>query len=530
MTTAQRNALLSVYNKDGIVEFATELIRLGFRIWSSGGTAKHLREHGVEVTDIATIVGEPILGHRVVTLSREIHAGLMSRNLDEDLKELDQLGIPRFELLCVDMYPLRAEVKRPGSSRESIIEKTDIGGPAMIRAAAKGDRIVICDPRHRHMVLQFLRSGVELTQLTGLKESLAAFAEFTVADYCLTSAQALSGGTYRGFMGERVAECLYGENAWQAPAGLYSSGTDDPLALDRFQVVEGKPLSYNNWIDIERLLQTATHIAEGYAVNEGELGTAIAVGVKHGNPCGAAAGPDRGEVLKKMMVGDPLAIFGGLVMCNFPLNEDLCEFLADKMLDGIIAPAFTEEAIAMLRRKKDRCRFVVNPTLSMLPGLIDQTPRFRFVRGGFLLQPNYTFVPDFNSGLITKHGKATPEQECDMVLACAIGSTSNSNTVTLVRNGQLIGNGVGQQDRVGAAELAITRALRSGHEVRGAVAYSDSFFPFPDGPQVLIDAGVSAIFTSSGSIKDNLTIEFCEKYGVPLYMVPDKEGRGFFGH
>jgi len=329
--------------------------------------------------------------------------------------------------------------------------------------------------------------------------------------------------------GTPVATCKYGENAWQTLAYLYSTGTPDPLALDKFAVIEGIPPSYNNWCDIDRMIQTATHIAEGYVVNEG-VGTAIAIGVKHGNPCGASAGPSRSETVHKMMKGDPLAIFGGLVMVNFEVDEVLCESMIDKMLDGIIAPAFTKGAIALLRRKKDRCRFIVNPALSGLVGNLDRTPRFRYVRGGFLMQPNYTFVPDFDRGGIVKYGGAADIQKCDMVLAWAIGSTSNSNTITLVKKEQLIGNGVGQQDRVGAANLAIARARRSGHDVNGAVAYSDSFFPFPDGPKVLIDAGVKAIFTSSGSIKDDKTIKLCQENDVALYMIPDQVGRGFFGH
>ena len=335
---------------------------------------------------------------------------------------------------------------------------------------------------------------------------------------------------YTGFSGVRIATCKYGENVWQTPAYLYSTGTHDPLALDKFIVVEGTPPSYNNWVDIDRLLQTASHIAGAFATREGSVGMAIAVGVKHGNSCGVAVGLDRREVLKKMMAGDPLAIFGGLVMVDFDVDEALCEALAGKMLDGIIAPAFTAGAIVALRRKGDKCRFIVNPALSKLGGNLDQVPRFRYVRGGFLAQPNYTFIPTFSGEGIKKYGTATPIQESDLLLAWAVGSTSNSNTITLVKSGQLIGNGVGQQDRVGAAHLAITRARRSGHNVVGAVAYRDSFFPFPDGPQALIDAGVAAIFTSSGSVKDQATIDVCAKQNVALYIVPDQMGRGFFGH
>jgi len=332
-------------------------------------------------------------------------------------------------------------------------------------------------------------------------------------------------------IGERIATCKYGENAPQAPAHLYSTKSDDPLALDKFSVVEGTPPSFNNYVDMDRLLQTITHIAAGYSTNDG-VGTCIAVGVKHGNPCGAAGGKDPITVAEEMVSGDPLAIFGGLVMVNFPVDSDVSEVFAGKMFDGIMAPSFTDEAISTLRRKGDKCRFLTNPALQNLAGTscLDTTQRFRYVRGGFLVQPNYTLVPNFVSEDIEKHSVATPQQESDMILAWAIGSTSNSNTITLVKNEKLLGNGVGQQDRVGAAQLAIQRAKRSKHDVVGAVAYSDSFFPFPDGPQTLIEAGVSAIFTSSGSIRDQETIDVCKEKGVALYMIPDKIGRGFFGH
>ena len=521
-----KNALLSVYDKNGIVEFAQDLIALGWRILSSGGTAAVLQAAGVPVTDVAEVSGlAPILGHRVVTLVPHLHGGLLAT--EEMSEELRELGYPWIDLVCVDLYPLKAEVYRPGATTESVIEKTDIGGPTLMRSAAKGRRIVVADPADRTMVIDWLKN--DQPDETEFRNRLAAKAEAIVAAYCLEAARFHSGGTHEGVVGSRVAICKYGENAWQTPAALFSTGSLDPLALDQFVVVEGTPPSYNNWLDIERLVQTATHIAEGHETN-GITGGAIAVGVKHGNPCGAAAGTDRNKVLQQMMAGDSLAIFGGLVFANFEIDESLTESLTGKMLDGIIAPTFTAGAIAALRRRGDKCRFVVNPALRELAGQLDRAPRFRHVRGGFLVQPNYTFVPDLHGDQIARHGQASLLEECDMVFAWAIGSTSNSNTITLVKDGQLIGNGVGQQDRVGAAQLAVTRAKRSGHDLAGAAAYSDSFFPFPDAVQILIDAGVRAIFTSSGSVKDQATIDLCAAHGVALYMVPDHIGRGFFGH
>jgi len=523
-----RNALLSVYDKSGIVEFARELSELNFTIYASGGTYKHLQERGVLCLPVARLVGgEAILGHRVVTLSREVHAGLLARNTHEDVAELASLAIPRIDLVCVDLYPLQAEINREGSAHESIIEQTDIGGPTMIRSAVKGGRVVLCDPKDRERVLDYYRNG---EQETLLLEELAAKGEFVVARYVMASAEYRSAGKFRGIFGTEVAVCKYGENAHQKPASLYSTMQgDDPLALDQFTIVAGTTPSYNTWVDLDRLLQTITHIAEGFALNSNAV-PSIAVGGKHGNPCGAAMGENPNDVLERMMWGDPLAIFGGLIITNIPITEEHIEILGEKLLDGIIAPSFTQGAISALRRKGDKCRFISNAHLRNLNNSLDRATRFRYVRGGFLLQPNYEFVPNFGNGEIVKHGEAPPEMEKDMLLAWAVGSTSNSNTITLVKNGSLIGNGVGQQDRVGAAQLAIARARRSNHDLRGSVAYSDSFFPFPDGPQTLIEAGVQSIFTTSGSVKDQAIIDLCKQWGVPLYMVPDQVGRGFFGH
>lgn len=336
-----------------------------------------------------------------------------------------------------------------------------------------------------------------------------------------------------GISGKQAAVCKYGENAWQTPAALMSFVTGDPLALDKFEVLEGQPPSYNNWCDIDRMLQTMTHIAAAVDTNLSDL-RSFAVGAKHGNACGAswsAYGPP--SILREVINGDPLAIFGGLVMTNFAINEDNAEHIAGKMLDGVIAPACTQGAISRLRRKGDKCRFIVNPALGSLNSAsLDSHTRFRYVRGGFLRQPNYTFVLDLENldGPVVRHGTTTTEIRRDMLLGWAIGSTSTSNTIVLVKNDALIGSGVGQKDRVGAAKLVIELATRSGHDINGSVAYSDSFFPFPDGPQVLIDAGVKAILTSSGSVKDKETIDVCQKNNVALYMIPDAVGRGFYGH
>jgi len=529
-----RWALLSVYEKEGIVEFAKQLIALGFSILASGGTAKTLIAADVLVKDVSELVGgKAILGHRVVTLSREVHAGLLARYIDVDLKEMEALGLPYTDLVCVDLYPLQAEIDKPDSTPASVIEMTDIGGPTMIRSAAKGRRIVICDPADRTPVIDWLKNG-EPDKETYLN-NLAAKGEFVIAKYCLVSAMYHGQGEYDGAIGRSVGTGK-AENGQQGKFNHYSTDSGDPLALENFKLIAGMETSYNNMCDLDRLLQTATHVAATFALSVGQV-PKFAIGVKHGNACGAAWGQYRQDVIQKMVTGDSLALFGGLVMVNFTIDAKIAELLLTygseqrRLLDGIIAPEFSEDAIEMLRRKGDKCRFIVNPSLEHLKeSSLDRSLRRRTVRGGYLRQTNYTFALDINHPGLVKYGLASIDQECDMLFAKAVGDTTNSNTITLVKNHQVIGNAVGQQARVRGCNLAVNLAGYSDHETEGAVAASDSFFPFYDGIEVLHHAGVKAILTTSGSVNDKLSIEYCQKNGIFLYMIPDSIGRGFFGH
>ena len=538
-----KTALLSVYHKKGIVNFARQLIELGWDIIASGGTAKALANADVPVRNVAELVGGPaILGHRVVTLSREVHAGLSATDSADDVKELAGLGIPRIDLVCVDLYPLHEAINDPNNTTESVIEKTDIGGPAMLRNGAKGRRIVICDPNDRQGVINWLKNGKPEEQ--EFLTELAAKAEAVVAEYCLTSARYHSQGSYDGFIGRQVETLRYGENPWQTPAislsnKLLSNKSGSPLSLDAFQPIAGIKPSYVNVADLDRLLQTITHVAAVFDINRFQV-PLIAVACKHGNPCGVAAvGNNSIEVIQKMVSGDTRAIFGGLVMTNFPLATSEAEALLThlmpegkrRLLNGIIAPLFSEKAVQILKRKKDTCRFLINPALNHLNyKSLDSASRFRYIRDGFLRQPNYNFVLDLQNIWLEKIGDITTEQEDDLLLAWAIGSTSNSNTITIVKDHKLIGNGVGQPDRVGACELAISKARNAGHSTTEAVAYSDSFFPFSDGPAVLAEAEVKVILASSGSIRDQEVKTFCQEHGLTLYLIPDKVGRGFFNH
>lgn len=531
-----RNALLSVFDKTGIVDFARELVDRGWNIYSSGGTAKAVAEAGLSVTDVADLVGgEAILGHRVVTLSRELHAGMLARYVEEDVAEMERLGLPYIDLVCFNLYPLAEEVAKPEATTESVIEKTDIGGPAALNAAAKGLRIVVGDPADYEKVLEWLRAGEPDAE--AFKRSLMAKAHFITSKYYLPAARYHSDGKYDGVHGEKVEDLKYGENPYMTPAALYATDNDDLLAVHRFELVEGDARSLVGLTDVDSLLQVLTHIAAGLDQNFGEV-PLMAVGVKHGNACGAAVGSDPVEVVNRMVAGDKRAIFGGVVMTNFPISEEVAEALMHRddhdpprLYDGIFAPSFEGNAPGVLKRKQGKCRMMANPELEFLSiDSLDTAPRYRQVRGGYLKQPNYTFVLNLAECELFGDELFTDQQERDLVLGWAVGCVSNSNTITLTRDGQLLANAVGQQDRVGAVELALKRATDAGHDVAGAVAWSDSFYPAPDGPKVLGEAGVAAAFATSGSLQDRKTAYTFGVHRMKLMMQPDAKARGFAKH
>lgn len=531
-----RTALLSVYDKTGIAEFAEGLAGRGWALLSSGGTARAIAAAGLEVTDIGDIVGEPILGHRVVTLSRQIHAGLLARDIPEDRAELARIGVPWIDLVCVDFYPMKSIIG-PDANLTDVIEMTDIGGPTMVRSAAKGNRIVICDPADRQAVLAWLAAGEP--EREEFVNDMAAKAEYLVARYCLESARFRSNGRYDGMLGQQVAVCAYGENPFMTPAGLFSAGSGDPFALDTFEQVEGSSPSYINWTYLDRMLTTMTHLVAAWRLNFDCI-PYIALAVKHGNCCGAAiSSASPVEAVQKMVKGDPLAIFGGGVMTNFPIDRELALSLLNhgreqeqgpQRYDMVVAPGFSNEAIDMLGRKHGKCRMLKHPWLADPP--MDTASLLRPLRGTFLRQPNFGYIPNFSNGSLTLHGEMNEVHRENLTLAWGIGAFSDSNTITVTQGNRLIGNGVGQQARVHAAKLAVERARTAGHgdSLNGAAAYSDSFFPHEDGMEALAEAGVRCIMTSSGSIADKAVIARAHELRVTLVMVPDKVGRGFFGH
>jgi len=530
-----RAALISVFDKTGIEDFARQLHAWQWDILASGGTAKYLAEHGIPVHDVADLVGGgAILGHRVVTLSREIHAGLLARRTEDDRAELKRLGIPWIGLVCVDLYPLEAVIADENATDETVRESTDIGGPALLRSAAKGERIVISQAHQRQLVIDWMKTGCRGHD--AMMKHLAAEAEKVCANYALRSAEHWSRGEIRGLVGQQQSRLKYGENPWQQPAALYTTDTDDRLALPNFEQVCGSPMGYCNYTDLDRLVLTSTLLGATLVRND-EGRPKIAVGVKHGNPCGAAFSEKACEAARMMLEGDPRAIFGGGVLVNFGLTIPRARNLFThnmppgkfRKLDLVVAPGVTESTLEFLEKRG--CRVLVNTALFGIgTDCLDHARRVRPVRGGLLIQPAQDFVLDFCEPELETHGPERPDLLRDLALAWAIGSTTTSNTVCLVKKGRLIGNGCGQQDRVTACKHAVEKAIEARHETEGAVAYSDSFFPFVDGPEVLAGARVKAVLTCSGSIHDKEVLEFFRANGITVYTIPHTIGRGFFGH
>lgn len=343
--------------------------------------------------------------------------------------------------------------------------------------------------------------------------------------------------------GDLAFPLAYGENRRQGNAGLYleTDAENDPLSLDKFERIVGKVPGTVNALDMHRLVETATRLGAARSRNFGGVGF-MAIFVKHGNPGGVGigyAGADEPEgTVRRMIDGDREAVSGGFVLVNFPVTASIArQFRTHAMpsgetriLDGILAPAFEPEAMEILERKKGLCKMFVNRALTpggLAADPIDSSPRIKQVRGGFVHCDGDSYVFE----LPDEWKQRLPlRKQQDLVLAWAVGSTSNSNTITLVKNGMLIGNGAGQRSRVMAAKLALMYAETYGHDPCGAVAYSDSFFPFPDGPRVLARAGVKVIFATSGSVRDAEVQQACGALGVQFFQLPDAEVRGFYGH
>ncbi len=349
--------------------------------------------------------------------------------------------------------------------------------------------------------------------------------------------------------GEKIADCQYGTNPWQQGAAHYSLPTDDPLAIHKFQLVEGNVLSYNNLQDFNAALNYIAQAAAIFDLNQKHLPAwengdvpHLGFGIKHKNACGGAAGNNTAEVIQKTLMGDPLAIFSGILIFNFPITKQEAETLLfyqtgtntstqkpnRRVIDFIAAPEFSDEAIALLKRKKGKCRLLANPTLAQLSRqTLDPALLFESIRGGYTTQPNYDLIFDIDDPDMKKYGEFNQLQLINLLLAIAACRASISNTITLVNDCKIIGNGTGGKARVQVGQLAIKLANDAGQNIKGAIAVSDSFFPDSDGALALVDAGIAGIFTVFGSIKDKVVKKALLDNNVILWWVHVSKGRTF---
>ncbi|MBF5081616.1 bifunctional phosphoribosylaminoimidazolecarboxamide formyltransferase/IMP cyclohydrolase [Quadrisphaera sp. INWT6] len=517
-----RRALVSTSDKSGLVELARGLHEAGVDIVSTGSTAHRVAAAGIPVTPVERITGFPeSLGGRVKTLHPSVHAGLLADVRDPDhRRQLEELGIEAFELVVVNLYPFEKTVAS-GAAPEDCVEQIDVGGPAMVRASAKNSAsvAVVVDPADYDAVLEEVRAG-GTTAATRRRLAAKAFATTAAYDVAVASWWAAGAGAgseeqartpdFVGATWTRADVLRYGENPHQgaavytAPAGSPLSGGDPGLAAA--EQLHGKAMSYNNYVDADAARRAASDHAE----------PAVAI-IKHANPCGVAVGADVAAAHAAAHACDPVSAFGGVIATNRPVTLAMAEQVAEVFTEVVVAPDFDDDALEVLRRKKN-----VRLLRAALPPAGQARPEFRAISGGLLLQDADVLdaAGDDPSGWTLAAGEAaSPEVLADLAFAWRAIRAVKSNAILLARGGASVGVGMGQVNRVDSCRLAVERANSHGEErARGAVAASDAFFPFADGLQVLLDAGVRAVVQPGGSVRDDEVVAAAQAAGVTMYL------------
>jgi phosphoribosylaminoimidazolecarboxamide formyltransferase / IMP cyclohydrolase len=503
-----RRALVSVYDKRGLDRLARALHQAGVAVVSTGSTAAALSAHGLAVTPVEAVTGTPeLLGGRVKTLHPTIHAGLLAdRRRPDHLEQLDAAGIDPFDLVVCNLYPFEAAAADPTAGEDQAVELIDVGGPAMVRAAAKNFAwvAVVCDPADYEPVADALAAGG-----TTLEErrALAAKAFARTAAYdAAVAAWFDRGNPFPATLplAGRLARTLrYGENPHQA-AALYARGTG---GLAEAVQLAGKELSYNNLLDADAALGLAAEYAD----------RPFAVIVKHTNPCGAAPGETLEAAYAAALEGDPVSAFGGVVGLSRPLDEATARRIAEVFTEVVVAPGFEPAAREVLAGKRSLRLVEVAPPP---PG-----PRLgvRSVAGGLLVQEADVAADDPASWKLVAGAAPDPRRRDDLVLAWTVARHVKSNAIVLASGGRVVGVGPGQTSRVDAVRIAVAKA---GSRAAGAAAASDAFFPFPDGVEELAAAGVLAVAQPGGSVRDAEVTAAAERLGVSMLHT----GRRHFRH
>ena len=509
----KRRALVSVSDKEGVAEFARRLSEMGFEVISTGGTARALEESGVPVVPVSEVTGaKEILGGRVKTLHPKIHGGILAdlENPDHVVELVDQ-GIGPIDLVCINLYPFE-ETVAGGAAEKEAIEQIDIGGPAMLRAAAKNFRsvTVVPSPEFYEEVITDLGTG-EVPIERRRKLALAAFNRTAAYDAAISTwmagqTEAVEEDTLPEKLDIRYRRALslrYGENPHQQ--GAYYARTGERHLLSGVEQLQGKELSFNNLYDVDAARTLLAELGEGPA----------AVIIKHANPCGVAVAHEIGEAYEKALASDPLSAFGGIVALNRPVDGDLAAQISKVFTEVLISPEFTPEA---------REKFGEKPDLRLLAaGNLDLPPlSAKDVTGGILLQQTDA-VEDASDYKIATDKQPDQDQMRDLLFAWRVAKRVRSNAIVLARAGATVGIGGGLTSRVDAAELAVKKASE---RARGSVAASDAFFPFADGVEALAKAGVTAVIQPGGSRRDEEVIKAANRHGLAMLLT----GRRHFLH
>ncbi len=507
-------ALLSVYDKTGIEEFARSLVDLGFELVSSGGTATFLEGQGLPVTTVEDVTQAPeMLGGRVKTLHPRIHAGILARlEREDDRAAIAEQGIEPFTVVCVNLYPFTSVAGKPGVAPADVIEMIDVGGPSMLRAAAKNHAHVaaICDPAQYATVLAELRAEGAVSLTTRRALAAQTFAQTAAYDAAIAAwfAKDEPFPEQLALSLTKVADLSYGENPHQRAAFYREDGARRHL-LSRVEQLGGKPLSYNNLSDLEGARRIAREFDEP-----------VAVIVKHANPCGVAIADTIEEAYERALAADPVSAFGCVMILNRPVTGAFGARIAENFVEVLLAPGFDDESLAALRTKEALRILAIDERRAETPGERD----FKRVLGGVLVQDR-DGTPDERETMSVATGTVDEATWTNLLFAWRVCKHVGSNAIVLARDGATVGIGAGQMSRVDAVRLAIDKAGELGHEVAGTVLASDAFFPFPDGPQLALDAGVTAFVQPGGSVRDPLVTEAIAAAGASMVFTGTRHFR-----
>jgi phosphoribosylaminoimidazolecarboxamide formyltransferase/IMP cyclohydrolase len=515
-----RKALLSVSDKSGIVDLGRALVEQGVELLSTGGTCRALSDAGLPVTEIASYTGFPeMLSGRVKTLHPRVHGGLLGvRDDAEHRRAMEDHQIDPIDLVVVNLYPFEQTVARQDVGRAEAVEQIDIGGPAMVRSAAKNHRFVgiVTDPADYAGVVEDMRAnGGELTERRRRALALKAFQLTARYDAAIAAwlfeAERAEGMTEEHFPGkyslvaDRMGELRYGENPHQN-AAVYRYATHGAHTLTAAQVLNGKALSYNNYVDLDAALRIASEFTEPFACV-----------VKHNNPCGAAQADELGVAIADAWAGDPISAFGSVLALNREVDLAVAEFLTSeqRFVEAIVAPGFAEDAFELLTTKPKWGRNVRLLSIGKVgPDARAYRPtEVKPISGGFLVQDLDRWCDTAENCRVVTRAEPTSEQLHSLLFANRIAKHVKSNAIVVAKGTRVLGVGAGQMSRVDSVRLACDKA---GDQVQGAVLAGDAFFPFPDGPELAMDRGVAALLQPGGSMRDEAVIAACDAREVPM--------------